>query len=58
MTEQVSWVKALQHYFSQPPHDRKVEMSEFKELTATDKADLREMLVAEGYDIAPLKEAA
>jgi hypothetical protein len=33
-----------------------VEISEFKELTEKDKHDLREMLIVEGYDIAPIPE--
>lgn len=48
---QVSIVAAIRDYFS----DRKMEIPEFKALTHQDKVELREMLIAEGYDIAPLK---
>ena len=47
---QVTLVAAIRHYFS----DRKMEIPEFKALTQEDKVELREMLIAEGYDIAPL----
>jgi hypothetical protein len=48
---QVSIVSAIRDYFS----DRKVEIPEFKALSYQDKVELREMLIAEGYDVAPLK---
>lgn len=48
---QVSIVAAIRDYFS----DRKMEIPEFKALTEKDKVELREMLIAEGYDVAPLK---
>lgn len=51
LEEQVSIVSAIRDYFS----DRKMEIPEFKALTYQDKVDLREMLIAEGYDVAPLK---
>lgn len=47
---QVTIVAAIRHYFN----DRKVEIPEFKALTHEDKVELREMLIAEGYDVAPL----
>jgi hypothetical protein len=47
---QVSIVTAIRDYFS----DRKMEIPEFKALTHKDKVELREMLIAEGYDITPL----
>lgn len=47
---QVTIVAAIRHYFS----DRKVEIPEFKALSHEDKVELREMLIAEGYDVAPL----
>jgi len=47
----MSWVKAAQHYFSADPHGRKIEMSEFKELTDADKDDLKAQLIALGYNI-------
>lgn len=49
---QVSIVAAIRDYFS----DRKMEIPEFKALTHQDKVELREMLIAEGYDVAPLKD--
>lgn len=56
MTEQMSLVKAMQDYFSKDPAGKKIEMAEFKELTQQDKVELREMLIAEGYYVAPLKD--
>jgi hypothetical protein len=56
MTEQISFVKACQDFFTKPPFGKKVEIPEFKALTRQDKIDLREMLIAEGYDVAPLKD--
>ena len=47
----VSVVKALQDYFSNGRHGKKIEMSEFKQLTPEDKQDFRIMLRAEGYDV-------
>ena len=49
---QVTIVAAIRDYFS----DRKLEIPEFKALTHQDKVELREMLIAEGYDVAPLKD--
>jgi hypothetical protein len=54
---QVSWVKALQEFFTKDG-GKKIAIAEFKQLTAKDKADFREMLIAEGYDVAPVEEAA
>lgn len=54
MSEQMSVVKAAQLFFSADPHGRKIEMAEFKALTTQDREDLREMLIAEGYNVAPL----
>jgi hypothetical protein len=51
----ISTVKALQEFFSKPPHGRKVEISEFKELTTKDKIELSEMLTAEGIEHEPYK---
>ena len=56
MTEKISFVRACQDFFSKPPFARKVEISEFKELTRNDKIELREMLIAEGYDVGELAE--
>lgn len=57
MTEQISLVKALQDFFSKEPHGKKVEIAEFRALSNEDKVQLREMLIAEGYNVAELKEA-
>jgi hypothetical protein len=54
MTEQMSLVKACQDFFTRPPFGKRIEISEFKELTQQDKIDLREMLIGEGYDVAEL----
>ena len=48
MSEPISFVKACQDFFMKPPFGKKVEISEFKELTQQDKIDLREMLIGEG----------
>lgn len=53
--EPVSFVKACQDFFTRDPHGRKVEISEFKQLTPKDKADLRAMLIGEGYVMEELK---
>lgn len=58
MSEQISFVKACQDFFLKPPHNKKIEISEFKELSREDKVELREMLIAEGYNVAPLVEAS
>lgn len=47
---QCTVVAAIRDYFS----DRKMEIPEFKALSDKDKAELREMLIAEGYDVLPL----
>jgi hypothetical protein len=47
-------VKACQDFFTKPPFGKKVEISEFKDLTYEDRVELREMLISEGYDVAPL----
>ena len=51
-----SWVKALQEYFTAPPHGKKIEISEFKQLTDQDKQDFHEMLTAEGIPVDPIKK--
>jgi hypothetical protein len=43
-------IAALRDYFI----DRKIEIPEFKALTQQDKVELREMLIAEGYEVLPL----
>lgn len=55
ITGPVSFVKACQDYFTSPPHGRKVEIGEFKELTRTDKEHLRDMLIGVGYEVEELK---
>jgi hypothetical protein len=47
----VSLVKACQDFFSTGGHGRKIEIPEFKALTDKDKEELREMLIAEGYQV-------
>ena len=54
MEEQVSFVKACQDFFTKPPFSKRIEISEFKDLTQQDKVELREMLIAEGYDVREL----
>ena len=48
------FVKAAQEFFTREPHGRKVTIPEFKALTRDDKIELRDMLIAEGVDVAPL----
>lgn len=45
-------IAALRDFFSD---ERKIEIPEFKALTYRDKVELREMLIVEGYDVAPIK---
>jgi hypothetical protein len=54
MSNSIPFVRACQVYFSTPPFDRKIEIPEFKELTRQDKVELREMLIAEGFNIDEL----
>lgn len=51
----ISFVKACQDFFTKEPHGRKVEISEFKQLTSQDKKDLRDMLIGAGYEVEELK---
>lgn len=55
MAEQITLVKAAQDFFSKQPHGKKIEISEFKNLTYQDRLELRKMLIAEGYDVADVK---
>lgn len=55
---QVSFVKACLTFFGEGHHGRKVEISEFKELTQQDKVELRDMLIGQGYDVAELPSAS
>lgn len=54
ITEQVSFVKACQDYFTNGKHGRKIEIPEFKALTDGDKVELRDLLIAEGYNVREL----
>lgn len=54
ITEQVSFVKACQDFFTNGKHGRKIEIPEFKALTQEDKVELRDLLIAEGYKIKEL----
>jgi hypothetical protein len=40
------------------PFGRKIEIPEFKALTTEDKTELRQMLIAEGYDVREFGEVA
>jgi len=55
MPEPVSFVKAAQEFFSKDPHGRKLEVTEFKELTYQERLEIRELLIAEGYNVTELK---
>ena len=52
-----SFVKACQEFFTNGKHGKKIEIREFKELTSEDKDELRELLIAEGYDVLPLGQS-
>jgi hypothetical protein len=54
MEQQVTFVKACQDFFSTGEHGKKIEISEFKELTREDKVELREGLIGVGYNVAEL----
>lgn len=56
--EKLSFVKACQDFFTKPPHGKKIEISEFKDLTWEDKVEIREMLILEGYDVLEIGEVA
>jgi hypothetical protein len=57
MAEPISLVAACKDFFqTREPHNRKVEIPEFRALTRKDKEELREMLIAEGYNVIPLPE--
>lgn len=53
---EMSFVKACQDFFTKDPFGKKIEISEFKELTRQDKEELREMLIGQGYNVAQLPE--
>jgi hypothetical protein len=52
--DQISFIKACQDFFTRPPFGKRIEIPEFKALAWEDKVELREMLIGEGYDVAPL----
>jgi hypothetical protein len=51
INEPVSFVKACQDFFMNGEFGRKIEISEFKELTKEDKVELRDLLIGEGYQV-------
>lgn len=51
--EGMSFVKAMQDFFTRPPHGKKLEIVEFKALSDKDKEELRAELIREGYDVLP-----
>ena len=53
----ISFVKACQDYFTNGKHGKKIEISEFKELTQEDKIELRDLLIQEGYNVNELVTA-
>ena len=55
-TETMSFVKAMQHFFSNPPLGKKLEIVEFKALSRPDKQHLREYLIDIGYNVEPLPD--
>lgn len=55
LTGTVNIVKAVKDYFGNHPDGQTTFISEFKALTPQDRADLRDELIREGYDIEPLK---
>jgi hypothetical protein len=56
--DQISFIKACQDFFTRPPFGKRIEIPEFKALTQQDKHELREMLIGEGYNVAPLTDPA
>ena len=52
--EPLSFVKATKHYFENGQYGRKVEITEFKALSSEDKVEIRDLLIAEGYEVLPL----
>lgn len=55
--EPMSFVKACKMFFETPPHGRKIEITEFKALTREDKVEIREGLIAQGYNVAEILDA-
>lgn len=57
MAELISFVKAVKAYFENGQYGRKVDISEFKALSNDDKRELRDLLIAEGYNVAEIGAA-
>jgi hypothetical protein len=56
---QITFIRAMKDFFEEKePRSAKISITEFKELTREDKVELREELIREGYDVAPLPEPA
>lgn len=55
--EQVSFVRAVKNFFEEGRYGRKVEISEFKALSADDKVELRNLLIEQGQDVAEIGAA-
>lgn len=58
ITEQVTFVRACQDYFTNGEFGRKIEIPEFKALSQEDKIELRDLLIAEGYNIKELGQVS
>jgi uncharacterized protein YcgL (UPF0745 family) len=56
MGEPISFVKAMQDYFSAGDFGKKLAIPEFKALTREDREELRQDLIAQGYNVLPLPE--
>lgn len=57
MTQPVSFVRAVKNFFEEGRYGRKVEIAEFKALSADDKVELRDLLIGEGMDVAEIGAA-
>jgi len=55
MSEPISFVKAVQDFFSKDPNGRKVTIDELKALSPEDRKQLRDMLIKEGYNVTELQ---
>jgi hypothetical protein len=55
MAEQMSFVRAIKDFFERD--GRKVEITEFKALSDADKVELRDLLIAQGYDVLPFGQS-
>lgn len=54
---EVTFVKAVMHFFGTGDHGKKIEIAEFQQLTQEDKIELRELLILEGYNVRELATA-